>query len=125
MSPKMTRAEHIALLKDAIDANLKARVEHDSQRETRRTDLPAPKLHMYDPDPDWSRMRLENIIADPTRHALRKQLKMLGQKLFDLLGNTGALGDAAQEDRKREHYRSIIIDKAWDGVGNTTDRWWS
>ena len=122
MKPKMTDDEHIALLKDAIDANLTARIKYDQQPQ------PPRKLTFirFD-DEDWARLKLEAIIDDPVRTALRRQLKQLGKELYRALGDTRAMvaicEEVAARDPKKEGYRSDIMDKAWDGIGGGTDLW--
>jgi hypothetical protein len=122
MKPKMTDNEHIALLKDAIDANLTARVEYDKRQR------PPSKIEFvkFDDD-DWARLRLEAIIRNPVEIALRRQLKELGKELYRAVGSTKTMvaicQDVAARDPKKEGYRSNIIDKAWDGVGREGDIW--
>lgn len=122
MKPKMTDDEHLALLKDAIDANLTARIEYDRQQRP-----PSEIRFVRFDDDDWARLRLEAIIDHPVETALRRQLKDLGKELYRALGSTQAMVPVCQEvaarDPKKENYRSTIVDKAWDGIGHEGDIW--
>jgi len=127
----LTEDEHLGLIKDAIDAVLRARLEYDNFLESKRTTDPI-KFEFIDmtgwgdPVPN-NRDRLRSIIKDPVRKSLRKTLKGLGKELFQLLGNTDAMLEVAEEVANREPkkwgHRIDIIDKTWDGIGNDTDVW--
>jgi hypothetical protein len=129
MMKNMTKAEHLALLKDAIDATLKARTDHDERRYAEHNGQRTFKLlRAFDlKDKDWERERLEGIVKDPVFRALRRQLEDLGQKLYRLTGSTEAMLDVCNEvaarDPRHEDDRLNIIDKAWDGIGNGKDIW--
>jgi hypothetical protein len=125
-----SHAEHLALLKQAIAANLAARIEHDLRQETEAEGQPselkvicAADLMMTDPD----KVHLESIIGNPVRRALRVQLKDLGWHLFRLLGSTKGMLAVAEEiavlKPGRSGVRINIIDKAWDGIGEGGNRW--
>jgi hypothetical protein len=129
---KLTKPEHLALLRQAIAANLAARVDHDRRRQEANRDKPVQFTLIPIGDlmgADDRRLYLEGVIDDPIRKALRKQLKDLGQRLFDALGTTEGMVEIAEEiaDLKPGPwgYRIDIIDKAWDGVGAGGDRWWA
>lgn len=124
-----SHAEHLALLKQAIAANLRARIEYDEWRDSQATGpiklelINAADLMRTSRD----KLRLEEAIANPVRSALRSQLRDLGKRLFRLLGTTDAMLMVAEEvadmapgspDR-----RINIIDKTWDGIGDKHDFW--
>jgi hypothetical protein len=128
----LSKADHLEMLKSAVAANLAARTEHDKRREKARESQGEPfdislisVGDLLGADDDW--LYLDAVIADPVYKALRKQLKDLGQRLFNLLGTTAGMDTIAEEiaDLVPEHwsYRVNIIDKAWDGVGQGNDRW--
>ena len=129
MPTKLSDAEHLDMLKQAIHANLTARIEYDARRQ--RTATGEPKLvaicltDLVAADDNW--LYLDEITSNPVRCALRVQLKTLGQHLFDLVGGTDRMRAVAEEvaDQKPGAWgkRIDIIDKAWDGVGSRTDRW--
>jgi hypothetical protein len=131
MTDRMTKDEHIALLKTAIAANLTVRIEHDKRLEAERQGNP-PKFKIWFAKEleaaNRTRLELEDIIADPVRHALRKQLNGLGQRLYNLLGSTKPMPNLAEEIADltpRPDHAISIIDSAWNGVGKDNDRWWS
>jgi hypothetical protein len=127
MKPKMTPTEHVALVKDALDATLTARLAYDKWQEA--TIGPGELKFMQMNDTDWDRLRLEGMVKDPITKAIRKQIKDLGKELFKLLGTTDAMRATLEEvaDRLPKHYswRVTILDKGWDGIGDGADRWWS
>jgi hypothetical protein len=129
----MKKEEHLALLKKAIAANLRARIEHDVAANLRariehdaRKETGAAELEFIG---DLDRLDLDEIIADPIRKALRKQLHALGERLFRLLGNTAGMLDVAEQisDMKPGSWqrRIDIFSKAWDGIGEGDDRWYA
>ena len=119
---KLSKNEHVAMLKQAIAASLSARIEHDQQQEQRFATSGADcelqvisAADLMEADPD--QLFLESIIGDPIRRALRTQLKDLGWRLFRLLGSTDEMRAVAENvaDLKPGHWgrRIDIIDKAW------------
>jgi hypothetical protein len=127
MPTTLGTAEHLEMLKRAIHANLTTRIEHDRRRQTTAG---APKIELINAadllaaDDNW--LYLDEIISDPIRRALRVQLKTIGQRLFDLVGDTDRMRAVAEEVANQKPpcgKRIDIIDKAWDGVGNNEDRW--
>jgi hypothetical protein len=128
----MSKADHVDMLKRAIAANLEARMDHDRRQRRQRDRRAEPSrlefinaADLARADADW--LYLEEVIRDPVRKALRKQLRDLGQQLFDVLGTTAGMRDIAcaiaNLDRKHWHHRINILDKGWDGVGAGTCRW--
>jgi hypothetical protein len=128
MPTSLSTAEHLTMLKRAIDANLTARIEHGQRGQKATTGAMPELINMTDllaASDDW--LLYDEIITDPIRRALRVQLNMLGQRLFDLVGSTNrmrAIAEEVAEQKPRLWGKCIdIIDKAWDGVGNNKDRW--
>lgn len=127
----LSKKEHVELLTRAIAANLAARVEHDQrQAKAQRGELAMHRLMSAQElsGADRNRLRLDAMIADPVKTALRQQLRELGERLFRLTGSVSAMGDVADQVADMEPgswgYRATIIDKAWDGVGGLHG-WWS
>jgi hypothetical protein len=126
---KMSKTQHVAMLSAAIKANLDARCEHDRRRERaagKPVDFTMTSAgDLIGADDDW--LYLDAVIADPIRKALRKQLKDLGWRLFRVLGTTDGMvkiaEKAARPRSKRWGYRMNIVDKAWDGIGESSKPW--
>jgi hypothetical protein len=122
--PVLDKAEHVALIKAALEATLSARAEHDIREEERQDQeerlasfklIPIGDLWQTSPE----KLRLEGLAKDPVRYALRKQVRELGKELHQVLGNTDAMLDVAEEVAAKDfQYRMTIIDKAWDGIGD-------
>jgi hypothetical protein len=128
MPTALSTVVHLDMLKRAINANLTARIEHDRRRQTPAGVSKIELINLADlvaADDNW--LYLDEIISDPVRRALRVQLKTLGQRLFDLVGDTDRMRDVAEEVANQKPgpwgKRINIIDKAWDGIGNDQDRW--
>jgi hypothetical protein len=121
-APVITKDEHLALLKLALEASLTARTKHDTREGQRRAKQPAQfKLTpwSYLAEMPAEKLRLEAMVRDPVRYALRKQVRDLGKGLYQVLGNTDAMLDMAEEVAAKDfQYRMTIIDKAWDGIGD-------
>lgn len=123
--PAINKADHLALLRRAIAANLDALEAHRHRRAESQ-----PPTHIY--PTMWAaepleKLHLDSIIKDPARRALKEQLKKLGQQLFDIVGSTDAMRDVADEvanlNPRKWGARAAILDKGWDGVGSDKDRW--
>jgi hypothetical protein len=80
----MSKAQHTAMLKAAIGANLDARHAHDERRAHKPRKPGDIKLHsmgdLLGVDDNW--LSLDSIIADPVHRALQKQMKELGWRLY-------------------------------------------
>jgi hypothetical protein len=129
-SGPMSADTHLALLKQALAAGLAARIEHDLRREKRdaqRARALTPRW--VDLTADDQQIRLDCLIRDPVRTALRVQMRDLGKQLYRLVRNTNTMLEIAEEiaalEPKRWDYRMNILDKAWDGIGEGHDRWWA
>jgi hypothetical protein len=124
---KMTQAEHLALLKQAVVANIEARIEHDKREEAKQRP-PGTTIKAHTLGDDWDRLRLESLIRDPVRHALRKQLKKLGKQIYAVNG-IAAMHDiiedvsvsAAKAHGVNYSWVGAVISKAWNGVGGWCD----
>ncbi|HEY7301267.1 MAG TPA: hypothetical protein VH684_25535 [Xanthobacteraceae bacterium] len=131
--PVLDKAEHVALLKQAIAANLDAREEHAKRQAAARAHEPPDFKLINCADlmrTPWEKLNLDGIIEDPTRRALKDQLKQLGRRLFDVVGSLDAMRDVAEEvaSMKPRNWgtRIDIIDKNWDGIGDDArGRWWA
>ena len=129
----LSREQHVAMLMAAIRANLDARLEHDRRCERRMRRQSAAvsgdavsAADILAIDRDW--LRLDGLIHDPLRQALRKQLKELGQQLYELVKSIAVMQDIAYDVAGRGRagsHRLAIIDKNWDGIGSGNDRWWA
>lgn len=122
----ISRLEHVTLIRDALDALLKARLEHDQ----RCDEMPPKPIKFVRFDNfDATRSRFEGIIEDPVRAALRRVMNDLGKELFKLVGSIEVMlaicNEVASRDPKREGRRLSIIDSAWNGIGDDRGRWWS
>jgi hypothetical protein len=126
---KLSKAEHRALLKRAVIANLTARLDHDKRLAEAAQGKPVEATiwnggDLLRADVDW--LYLDDVIKVPIRKALRKQLKDLGKRLFRLLGNTEEMLTIAQEAAEATGewgYAIDVVDKTWDGIGSKTDVW--
>ena len=116
------RAEHLALLKRAIAANLRARAEHDDRCARKPNAELACAADLQAADRDW--LHLSAVIRDPTREALRAQLRGLGERLFALVGVDG-MEEVADEIAGADAFgwRTDTLVKNWDGIGRGRDRW--
>jgi hypothetical protein len=128
---EMTKEEHLALLRSAIDANLTARVEHAQRLAKAAEGKPCELKIVYSAEfmANWNpaRSSLEDIVEDAVVAALRKQLTSLGKQLYKLVGSTDIMGDIADEvaGDKHWHYRIDLLSKNWDGIGSGDDRWYA
>ena len=131
----LPKDQHLALIKQALAATLRARYELDCRQDA------AAKAKGY-PIPETPPMSCSDLLAinpiqlgleatarRPEHKALRKQLKDLGKQLFRLMGSTNAMRDVAEElanekGRGGFQYQAGILDHAWDGVGEGNDHWW-
>lgn len=122
-----SKGEHLALLKEALAANIEARKRHEEwlQQQPPKPlqvwwlgDMTVEAMAKYD---------LEAIVHDPELEALRAQLRKLGKELFRLLGSTDAMLEVAEEIAKRDppnwDWCINLFDKNWDGLGNKDDIW--
>lgn len=124
---KLQREEHLELLKQAIAANIEARVRHDlwlQQQPPRPFKVWRMNDLMATPD---EKLHLDAIAHDPVLEALQTQLRKLGKDLFRLLGSTDAMLEVAEEiaqrDPKNWQFRINLFDKNWDGLGTADDLW--
>jgi hypothetical protein len=126
----LTGDDYLGLIKRAIAENLAARLDHDKRREKANRGKEF-KIEMWSAaalvGTPQEQLRLEDIVKDPVRRALRAQLKELGQCLYRHVQSIDRMREVAEEAAdlmpKRWGYRINIIDKAWDGVGEGDHRW--
>ena len=120
MKPRALVLPDVDLLKQAIHANLRDRLELDSNPRPRPMRLIS-----------WNEMGnafLYDTIDDTVTSALRLQLTELGQRLYRLTGSTAAMAKIASEVihllPKNAHGFCIdLVDKNWDGIGQGSDAW--
>ncbi|MHC2086461.1 hypothetical protein [Methylobacterium sp. CM6244] len=69
------------------------------------------------------------LASDPIGAACRQAVRRLGQRLYDMRGSTEAMREvidrAADHDPAHAGQRASIMDSAWNGIGEGSDRWWS
>jgi hypothetical protein len=70
--------------------------------------------------------QIERVIRNPVRNARKNAVYLLGERLFELTGDTRIMADictrvAARRDRSNADYRSMLMDKTWEGIGRTKD----
>lgn len=123
-------APSIADVEGALDALLSALIEQREQREAEAD--PAGTFEiitfselMSTPSEVW---KCRDFVADPIGRSLRRGIKEAGRHLYRLLGSTTAMGDVLERvaERNPRQYgrRASIIDHAWNGIGESDDRWW-
>jgi hypothetical protein len=129
---KMSKEQHIAMLRAAITANLDARYAHDKRcwRAARRN--PSGELEaicaagLVGADPDW--LYLDVVLENPVKRVLRVQLNDLSWRLFRGLGTTDGMCEiaekAARPRAKGWGHRMSIVDHAWDGIGAEGSGYW-
>jgi hypothetical protein len=128
--PPFPKDLHLDLIKQALAATLQACFDLDERLEAAANWPEKPQLVSWSDilAKSYEQHELEGIARNPERRALRKQLNSLGKKLFRLMGSTDAMRDvadelASQKGRGGFQYQAGIIDHAWDGVGDDSDRW--
>ena len=120
-TPKSQLATSVLeLLKQAIHANLRERLELDSN--------PKPRPIRLIPWNEMSNAFLYDVIDDTVTSALRLQLAELGQRLYRVCGSTAVMARIANEVieqlPKNTHGFCIdLVDKNWDGIGQGSDAW--
>lgn len=133
----MPETEHhttrLAAMEDALHALITAIGDHDAARfEARRSGPQEPLECIMLDDLTLESVeidRLRGIASNPVRCALRGAVKDIGRDLFRAAGNTDAMLEVlhrvANRDPVNAGRRGAIIDSAWNGLGEGTDRWWS
>jgi hypothetical protein len=110
----------VDLLKQASHANLRERLELDSN--------PRPRPIRLIPWNEMGNAFLYDVIDEPVISALRLQLAELGQYLYRATGSTAAMARIAseviQQLPKNSHGFCIdLVDKNWNGIGQGSDAW--
>jgi hypothetical protein len=124
----LSHDDHLELLKQAIASSLDARLKHEARLREENKDKPQhckifSVRDLIRADANW--LYLDEVIENPIRKALRRQLQQLGKRLFDLVGTTADILEIAEEIANPRNYYSCfnIMDKNWDGIGSDTDAW--
>ena len=122
----------IERIKAALDALLTLAIEHDMRP---RAGPPGPlKLIscaelFAKPIPTRREFEINRVLDDPICGATRNAIRLLGERLFEVVGNTdsmrGILEEVATRDDRHWGRRIDIMDKRWNGIGAGADRWWS
>lgn len=80
-------------------------------------------------DTEQEVLRLRDLVADPVGTALKRQLRSVGQAIYDRVGSSDKLveiGETIANTNPRQYgTRMSPLDSAWNGVGSGNDRWWS
>lgn len=74
-------------------------------------------------------IEFSSLVNDPVFWGMRKAMKALGAALFEITGSTEEMSTVLKHVAMRvpDQYlrRANRIDKAWDGIGDEKDRWFS
>ncbi|MBK3397643.1 MULTISPECIES: hypothetical protein [Methylobacterium] len=132
VTTKSVAIDQLPAIDKALDTLLSAIIAHDAKRDAQPSETPLranfvsfDDLASFPP----RQADLGEMLADPIRYGLRETVIHLGRQIFRLSGSTDAMRDAlervAEMDPRHYGYRATIMDKAWDGIGDDKDRWWS
>jgi hypothetical protein len=110
-------------IRRALDALLAAMVAIDM---TPRKGPPEPlRLVSFaelaaGPIPSRRDCQIAAVLREPVRAACRNAIRLLGERLLELLGNTGEMAEIAESLSDGPQYgrRASILDHAWDGIGD-------
>jgi hypothetical protein len=104
-------------IEPALDTLLAAIIKHDR---TPSPPAPRPLSAIIDAADlmDTEFLPGEMFVQDPIRRSLREGVKQLGRTLFALTGSTEAMRNFCNRDHEDWQDRAIILDKAWDGIGD-------
>jgi hypothetical protein len=122
--------EEVSKIVDALDELLRARWEHERIDRPPREGEPKFKLYNFieeKAEHGVSRWGFDDLVDDPIRYGLNRAIRKAGELLYRLTGSTDAmlkvLEEVAGRDKANETYRSYILDKHWDGIGEGYDQW--
>jgi hypothetical protein len=69
--------------------------------------------------------QIERLLKEPIRSACKNAIHLLGERLFELTGDTDAMLKTCERVAGRRRasagYRSMLMDKTWHGIGRTKD----
>lgn len=71
---------------------------------------------------------VRTLVTDPVRGSMRSGVKAFGRELHRLGGLDAMLASletVASADEDNYGRRGMIIDSAWNGIGDDEGRWWS
>jgi hypothetical protein len=112
----------VAGIKSALNALLAEMVKID--REPRKQSGLFPVMDMADIDA-WAKLganfrEADAIVKSPVRTACRNAIRVLGERLYELLDDTAAMRAIAEDISSGRQYgkRISIIDSAWSGIGD-------
>ena len=70
-----------------------------------------------------------DLVRNPVRAACRQAVRRIGERLFKVCGTISGMSQVAERvaawDPPQYGMRAAIIDHAWDGVGEGTNRWFA
>jgi hypothetical protein len=113
MKTEVTRIE------EALDKILTAIEEHERSTDAERPKRPFKFAAAADVT------AIDDLLDDPVGRSLRRGIKELGQRLFEL-GGTKLMEqvlDRVVRMGSQWHMREDILDKRWDSIGDESDLW--
>ena len=120
----------IARIERALGALLTTMMEDEAR-------WPEPALYHiratpFDPSkPVRARAEMEigQLLQEPVYFACRLAVRRLGERLHSVAGGTDGMRRAAHQVARVHPVRGApilcMLESAWDGVGDDSDRWWS
>ena len=117
-------------IENALADLLTAAIDDDARvMQTRSDRLVATPFRMPERIATRAEIEISALLDQPVGAACRQSIRRLGFRLFEVTGSTDGMRDvgerAADQDPQRYGRRVAIVDSAWNGIGNETDRWWS
>ncbi len=129
MTTEDTNKADLATCDRAITELLDAILAHDAARAAAQPQGGPFKIKTFDSSKGLDRLEFEALTGDPVRYALREGLRRVGAEVYRLGGSTEAMRECLERlcEKDREHggRRGSILDAAWNGIGEGSDRWWS
>lgn len=117
-------------IEDALDQLLTTAIRTDQDR-AREPDYDRPPVSLRDSVAAYverltastpAQRRAHDFLDRPVGEALRQAIRILGERLFEVGGlklMSDVLYRVAERDRVQEHRRIGIMDRRWDGIGQT------
>lgn len=115
-------AVEVDKIKVALDALLSQMVAID--RKPRKGPATFKFISVADldaePIPTERQSQIEEVLESPVRAACRNAVRLLGERLFELTGDTDRMLEIAESLSKGRHggLRASILDHAWDEIGD-------
>lgn len=114
----------LSQIESALDVLLRAMTDHDRRRYEQAADEPKRFILGIS---DYADMKLETWALNPIGMALWEGVKSLGWQLFRITQSIEAMRKTreavADLDPGCNERRIVIMEDAWNGVGDT-DQWW-